>query len=85
MSTNQLLRTGGLTMSDYNEDHYEQTLIELFTERLEYNYLNGYDIQANYEDKDYYCPLYLERLREKLKDINPSLPKSAIDEAERQS
>lgn len=70
-------------MSDYNEDHYEQTLIELFTERLEYNYLNGYDIQANYEDKDYYCPLYLERLREKLKDLNPSLPKSAIDEAER--
>jgi len=70
-------------MSDYNEDHYEQTLIELFTERLEYNYLSGYDIQANYEDKDYYCPLYLERLREKLKDINPSLPKSAIDEAER--
>ena len=70
-------------MSDYNEDHYEQTLIELFTERLEYNYLNGYDIQNGFEDKDYYCPLYLERLREKLKDINPSLPKSAIDEAER--
>ncbi len=83
MSTNQLLRTGGLTMSDYNEDHYEQTLIELFTERLEYNYLNGYDIQNGFEDKDYYCPLYLERLREKLKDLNPSLPKSAIDEAER--
>lgn len=70
-------------MSDYNEDHYEQTLIELFTQRLEYNYLNGYDIQNSFEDKDYYCPLYLERLREKLKDLNPSLPKSAIDEAER--
>ena len=70
-------------MSDYNEDHYEQTLIELFTERLDYDYLNGYDIQNGFEDKDYYCPLYLERLREKLKDLNPSLPKSAIDEAER--
>lgn len=70
-------------MADYNEDHYEQTLIELFTERLGYNYLNGYDIQNSFEDKDYYCPLYLERLREKLKDLNPSLPKSAIDEAER--
>ena len=23
-------------MSDYNEDHYEQTLIQLFTERLGY-------------------------------------------------
>ena len=38
-------------MSDYNEDHYEQTLIELFTERLEYNYLNGYDIQNGFEDR----------------------------------
>ena len=28
-------------MSDYNEDHYEQTLIQLFTERLGYDYLNG--------------------------------------------
>ena len=70
-------------MSDYNEDHYEQTLIELFTERLDYNYLNGYDIQNSFEDKDYYCPLYLERLREKLQELNPALPKSAIDEAER--
>ena len=70
-------------MSNYNEDHYEQTLIELFTERLGYNYLNGYEIQTNYEDKDYYCPLYLERLRSQLQELNPKLPKSAIDEAER--
>ena len=70
-------------MSDYNEDHYEQTLIQLFQERLDYDYLNGYEAQDAFEDKDYFCPLYLERLREKLQDLNPSLSKSAIDEAER--
>ena len=32
-------------MSDYNEDHYEQTLVQLFQERLDYDYLNSYEIQ----------------------------------------
>ena len=49
-------------MSDYNEDHYEQTLIQLFTERLGYDYLNGYDIQCTFTEKDYYCSLYRDRL-----------------------
>ena len=70
-------------MSDYNEDHYEQTLIQLFQERLDYDYFNGYEIQEAFEDKDYYCPLYLERLKTMLRKLNPSLPESAIDEAER--
>lgn len=70
-------------MSDYNEDHYEQTLIELFTERLGYEYLNGYEIQSSYADKDYYCPVYLDRLRTMLRKLNSSLPQTAIDEAER--
>lgn len=70
-------------MSDYNEDHYEQTLIELFTERLGYEYLNGYEIQSSYADKDYYCPVYLDRLRAMLRKLNPSLPQTAINEAER--
>lgn len=70
-------------MSDYNEDHYEQTLIELFNERLGYEYLNGYEIQSSYADKDYYCPVYLDRLRAMLRKLNPSLPQTAIDEAER--
>lgn len=70
-------------MSDYNEDHYEQTLIELFTERLGYEYLNGYEIQSSYADKDYYCPVYLDRLRTMLCKLNSSLPQTAIDEAER--
>ena len=70
-------------MSDYNEDHYEQTLVQLFQERLDYDYLNSYEIQEAFEDKDYYCPLYLERLQTMLRKLNPSLPESAIDEAER--
>ena len=70
-------------MSDYNEDHYEQTLIQLFTERLGYDYLNGYDIQCTFTEKDYYCPLYRDRLMIMLKQLNPKLPQSALDEAER--
>lgn len=70
-------------MSDYNEDHYEQTLIELFKERLDYNYLNGYEIQDAFEDKDYFCPLYLDRLRMMMPKLNPALPQTALDEAER--
>ena len=37
-------------MSDYNEDHYEQTLIQLFTERLGYN-----DIGDRYNDISMVC------------------------------
>lgn len=70
-------------MSVFNEDHYEQTLIELFTQKLDYNYLKGYEIQSTFTDKDYYCPVYLDRLRTMLRELNPSLPQSAIDEAER--
>ncbi len=70
-------------MSKFNEDHYEQTLIQLFTEQLGYDYLNGYKIQEMFADKDYFCPLYIERLRFMLSKLNPKLPQSAIDEAER--
>ena len=70
-------------MSDYNEDHYEQTLIELFTERLGYEYLNGYEAQAAFKEKDYYCPVFCERLKTMLRQLNPKLPQSALDEAER--
>lgn len=70
-------------MSDYNEDHYEQTLIQLFTERLGFDYANGYDIQSTYAEKDYYCPVYKERLHGMLTVLNPRLPSTAIDEAER--
>ena len=70
-------------MSDYNEDHYEQTLIQLFTERLGYDYQSGYEAQAAFKDADYYCPVYLNHLRMMLKHLNPKLPQAALDEAER--
>ena len=50
-------------MSDYNEDHYEQTLIELFRERLGYEYLRGSEAQEAFTKKDYYVPVYRERLQ----------------------
>ncbi|MBR1941178.1 MAG: type I restriction endonuclease subunit R [Bacteroidaceae bacterium] len=70
-------------MSAYNEDHYEQTLIQLFTEQLGYEYQSGYDIQSTFTDRDYYCPVYVERLRMMLRQLNPKLPQTALDEAER--
>ena len=70
-------------MADYNEDHYEQTLIELFSEQLGYEYESGYDIQSNFADKDYYCPVYRERLMTMLRQLNKALPQTALDEAER--
>lgn len=70
-------------MSAYNEDHYEQTLIQLFTEQLGYEFQSGYDIQSTFTDKDYYCPVYVERLRMMLRQLNPKLPQTALDEAER--
>ena len=37
-----------MLLGTFNEDHYEQTLIQLFQERLDYDYLNGYeDIPAS--------------------------------------
>ena len=70
-------------MSDYNEDLYEQALIELFTERLGYSYRRGYEIQNNFTEGDYYCPVYRERLHTMLQKLNRQLPQEALDEAER--
>lgn len=70
-------------MSDYNEDLYEQALIELFTERLGYSYRRGYEIQNDFTEGDYYCPVYRERLHTMLQKLNRQLPQEALDEAER--
>ncbi len=70
-------------MSDYNEDHYEQTLIQLFTEQLGYDYCKGGEAQETFSDKDYYSPLYHERLKASLQRLNPALPHHALEEAER--
>ena len=65
-------------MPDNNEDHCEQTLIELFSARLECDYQSGYEIQNDYTEKDYYCPVYLELLRAMLRYLNKALPQTAL-------
>ena len=60
----------------YGEDSYEQTLLQLFTEKLGYEYECGYNV-----DRDYRDPFYRKDLLSALKWLNPMLPKEVIDEA----
>ena len=69
-------------MSDYNEDLYEQSLIELF-QQLGYDYMLGYEAQADFTEGDYCRPVFLHRLRRMLKVLNPKLHVEALAEAER--
>ena len=62
----------------FTEGNYEEAIIELFTNELEYDYLPGPDI-----DRDYSKVILEDLLREKLKIINPNADKLAIDEAMR--
>ena len=61
----------------YTEEHYENSLIELF-EGMGYRHVYGPDVE-----RDYTCPLYLEELDEALARLNPTLPPAAIREARR--
>ena len=58
----------------YNEEAYENALIELF-QNLGYNHYYGPDV-----DRDYKNPLFKLDL-ENLYNINDSLDKSAVDKA----
>ena len=60
----------------YNEDLYEQSIIELFTTHLSYNHKVGYDIE-----RDYTNPLYMDELEPSLYRINRTLPREAIHAA----
>ena len=66
-----------------NEDQVEQLAIEWFKE-LGYDYQLGYDIapDSEYLERDNYQQVLLsKRLHAALQKLNPTLPKSAIDEA----
>ena len=66
-----------------NEDQVEQLAIEWFKE-LGYDYLHGYDIapdSSNPERNNYQEVLLSNRLHTSLTKLNPTLPKSAVDEA----
>lgn len=60
----------------YTEADYENSIIELFTNNLEYDHVYGPNI-----DRDFYSPLYQDVLEECITKINGRLPYDAIQEA----
>ncbi|EUB32193.1 hypothetical protein [Olsenella uli] len=63
----------------FNEEFYEEMLIQYFTENLGYEYLYGPDVERT---SDLYQDAFLPRvIKKSLCRINPDLPPVAIDEA----
>ena len=60
----------------YTEADYENSIIELFQNNLEYEYIYGPDIE-----RDFYSPLYEDVLIDSLRNLNRDLPEDAILEA----
>ena len=60
----------------YTESDYENSIIELFQNNLEYKYAYGPDIE-----RDFYNPLYEEVLLDSLCRLNRGLPDDAIQDA----
>ena len=60
----------------YTEQSYENSVIELF-QNMGYTHVYGPDI----ENRDFYCPLYVDVLEDYIYRINPSVPNAAIQEA----
>ena len=62
-------------MSDYNEEAYENALIELF-QNMGWEHVYGPDI-----DRDWHSPLYDSVLEDSISRLNPKAAPAAIDEA----
>lgn len=62
--------------ANYTEANYENSVIELFRNDLEYEYVYGPDIE-----RDFYNPLYEEVLLDSLYRLNRDLPDDAIQDA----
>jgi type I restriction enzyme R subunit len=60
----------------YTENNYENAVIELFRDVLDYGYAYGPDVTRDYAD-----PLYTDELLPALRRINPRLPEAAFTEA----
>jgi type I restriction enzyme, R subunit len=60
----------------YSEANYENAVIEVFRDTLDYTYTYGPDVT-----RDYTNPLYMEDLLPSLQKINPKLPEAALSEA----
>ncbi len=63
-------------MSSYTESDYENAVIGLFRDELNYDYVYAPDI-----DRDFRSPLYDEVLEESLRRINKGVPYEAIQDA----
>lgn len=61
----------------YSEADYENSIIELFQDELEYEYVYGPEI----DDRNYKSPLYEEELENAIYRINKDLPSAAIEDA----
>ncbi|MCO8192947.1 type I restriction endonuclease subunit R [Anaerofustis sp. NSJ-163] len=60
----------------YTESSYEKSIIELFTNNLDYKYIYGPDTE-----RDIHSPLYEDVLIDCLYRINKNMPKEAINDA----
>lgn len=60
----------------FTESNYENAVLQLFTQTLDYSYAYGPDIE-----RDYHSALYEDELLPALQDLNPSLPQTALDDA----
>ena len=61
---------------NYTEADYENSVIELFRDKLGYEYIYGPDIE-----RDFYSPIYDSILEESLYSLNRNLPSDAIQDA----
>lgn len=60
----------------FSESHYENAVLQLFTQPLGYSYAYGPDIE-----RDYHSPLYEDDLLLALQTVNPAMPQAALNEA----
>ena len=65
-------------MPPFNENSYEQALIELFRDKLGYEYLYGPAVE-----RDYRTPYYEAQLNDSLVRVNMGKPLAAIEEAKK--
>lgn len=63
-------------MESFTEASYENSVIELFTNNLGYEYIYGPDIE-----RDFHSPLYDDILEDSLRRLNRELPGDAISDA----
>ena len=60
----------------YAEANYENSIIELFTNTLDYRHVYAPDV-----DRDFNSPIYEEELVSSLHRLNPAMPEEAINDA----